>query len=253
MRLTRKNYYTRAANEAYMSASLVKAMLDCPARALAEMRGEYTRPDSAALLVGSYVDAYFEGTQELFIAAHPEIVNSRTGELKADFRKADEMILRAGSDPVFMGFMKGRKQVIKTGTIGGIPFKCKMDVYARGRRIVDLKTVKDMEPMYRAEEGRISFADYWRWPLQMAIYQAIEGNKLPCYLAVITKQDPPDIAVIEIPQHVLDTELDILREKLPYLDAMRKGIVPPERCGKCAYCRSTHRLGGAISLDYITE
>lgn len=253
MRLTRNNYYSREANEAYMSASLVKAMLDCPARALAELRGEYARPESTALLVGAYVDAYFEGKQRLFIAAHPEIVNSRTGELKADFRKADEMIIRATGDPVFMSYMRGRKQVVRTGKIGGIPFKCKMDFYAKGKRIVDLKTVKDMEPMYREEEGRISFVDYWRWGMQMAIYQAIEGNRLPCYLAVITKQEPPDIEIIEIPQHVLDTELEILRDKLPYLDAVRKGIVPPERCGKCAWCRATHKLSGAISLDYITE
>lgn len=253
MMLTKENYYSREANEAYWSASFVKAMLDCPARALAELREEYTRPSSTALLVGSYVDAHFEGTLDDFIAAHPEIINTRTGGLKSDYLAADRMIARAESDPVFMEFMGGKKQVIKTGLIGGIPFKGKFDVYQPGKRIVDLKTVKDFEPLYRPGEGRLHYAEYWRWPLQMAIYQAIEGNRLPCYLAVISKQDPPDLDLIEIPQDVLDVEMQILLDKLPYFDAMRSGFVPVERCGKCAYCRQTHRLDGPEIYTNLME
>lgn len=253
MDLTRDNYYTREANEAYWSASFVKEMLDCPARALAELREEWERPSSTALLVGSYVDAHFEGRLPEFVAAHPEIINSRTGALKADYLATDKMIARAEADPVFMDYMTGDKQVIKTGAIGGIPFKCKMDVYMAGVRIVDLKTVKDFEPLYRPGEGRLHYADFWRWPLQMAIYQAIEGNRLPCYLAVISKQDPPDIDLIEIPQDVLDMEIKLLKDKLPYFDAMRSGVIEPERCGKCAYCRQTHKLTGPTIFNVMEE
>lgn len=255
MKLTAKNYYSPEANKAYWSASFVKSMLDCPARAMAELNGSYERGNSAALLVGSFVDSYFEGKKsfDAFVSEHPEIVNSRTGEFKADYSKARNMIERARADKTFMEFMKGKKQKIFTGEIGGIPFKCKMDVYANGERIVDLKTVKDFSPMYREGEGRLSFAEYWRWPLQMAIYQHIEGNKLPCYLACITKQDPPDIAVIEIPQHVLDTEMEFLMSKLPYLDGIRMGIIEPDRCESCEYCRKTKKLTGAISLDELMD
>lgn len=255
LRLTKNNYHSREANELYWSASFVKGMLDCPARTLAELHEEYKRPDTTALMVGSYVDAYFEGKAAFgkFVSEHPEIFNSRTGELKSDYQKANRMVERVKRDELFMSYLKGQKQKILTGNIEGIPFKCKLDIYRKGERIVDFKTVKDFEPLYRAEEGRVSFVEYWRWPLQMAIYQHVEGHKLPCYLACVTKQDDPDIAVIEIPQYVLDAEIEVLREKLPYLDAMRQGVIEPERCDNCAFCRTTKRLTRAMSLDEFTE
>ena len=60
--LTSENYYSPESNQGYMSASQFKSFLDCEARTLAELHGEYHRPSTEALLVGSYVDAYFEGT-----------------------------------------------------------------------------------------------------------------------------------------------------------------------------------------------
>jgi hypothetical protein len=254
MKLTRSNYHSRKANLAHFSASQIKSFLECPARAMAELSGEYIRPESAAFLVGSYVDAYFDGKKafEKFETDNPGIFK-RDGSLKSEYVRADEMIARAEQDRVFMEFMRGRKQVIRTGFIMGHPFKIKMDVYKKGQRIVDLKTVKDFAPMYKPEQGRVSFAEFWNWPLQMAIYQAVEGDSLPIYLACITKEAPPDIAVIEIPQHHLDAEMDVLTEKLPYFDAIKSGIIEPERCERCSYCRQSKRLAGAVSLDDFTE
>lgn len=251
MRLTKSNYYSPEANKAYWSASFVKAMTKCPAAAMACLRGEYQPPITSALLIGSYVDAAFEGKKAMsrFCAAHPEILNSRTGELKSEFKQARDMIDRAVSDAVFADYVKGRKQVIRTGKIGGLPFKCKMDIYRKGERIVDIKTARDMRSVYTDEKGRVSFAEAYEYPLQMAIYQAVEGNNLPCFLAVITKEDPPDIEIIEIPQDMLDTEMEILRSRLPYFDAVRQGVVQPDRCEKCAYCRATKKLIAPVSLD----
>ena len=255
LRLTKNNYYSQAANQAYWSSSFVKAMLSCPARAMAELHGEYVPPSSTALLVGSYVDAWFGGKREFarFLSSHPEFFHSKTGDLKSEFRKADNMIHRATQDPLFMEYCKGRKQAIKTGTISGVPFKCKMDFYQSGIRIADLKTVKDMNPMYSEGQGKVSFAEYWGWTLQMSIYQILEGHSLPCYLNVITKEDPPNIEVIQIPQHILDTEMEILIEKIPYLDAIRRGIIPAERCEKCSYCRATKKLTEPVSLDEFND
>ena len=252
LRLDSDNYYSLEANQAYWSESFVKSMLQCPARAIAELNGEYSRPTTSALLIGSYVDAYFEGTLDVFRTEHPEIFK-RDGTLKSDFILADKMIERAESDALFCEFMQGEKQTIITGQIGGIPFKCKMDVYCPGERIVDLKTAKDMQPMYKPGHGKVSFVEYWNWTLQMAIYQAVEGNSLPCYLAVITKQEPSDIAVIEIPQAILDAEMEVLMSKLPYFDAMRQGVIEPDRCGECEYCRATHRLNKPINLYELIE
>lgn len=249
LRLTKRNYYSEEANREYWSASFVKAMLRCPAAAMAMEPEE----PSTALLVGSYVDAYFEGTLDSFREDHPELFK-RDGTLKADYLQAEEMIERARSDKVFMEFMRGRKQVIKTGTIGGLPFKCKMDVYKKGKRIVDLKTTRNTEPVYKPGEGWVTFADAWEWPLQLAIYQAIEGDRLPCFLAVITKESPADLAVIEVSQERLDAELQRLLDKLPYLDAIKSGIIEPPRCGRCAYCRRTKKLSGPVSLaEYEKE
>lgn len=250
LRLTKKNYHSERANRVYWSASLVKQFLSCPAAAVAMEQ----QPPSTALLVGSYVDAAFEGPRALerFTDEHPEMFK-KDGTMKADFTKAQEMIERARSDKLFMEYMSGRKQVIKTGILGGLPFKIKMDVYKKGRRIVDLKTARDMKPTYRAGEGQITFADAWEWPLQLAIYQAIEGNRLPCFLAVVTKEDPPDLAIIEIPQRELDAERERLLDKLPYFDAIRQGIVEAPRCECCAYCRRTKKLSGPVPLGNFIE
>ena len=102
MQLTQNNYHSLEANQHYYSSSQIKSFLDCPARTMAELSGEYTRPYSQALLVGSYVDAYFDGVDEFerFVSEHPEILK-RDGSLKAEYVKADEMIARAMQDEVF--------------------------------------------------------------------------------------------------------------------------------------------------------
>ena len=82
------------------------------------------------LMVGSYVDAYFEGTLPTFSAQHPEIFSSRgktAGELKSEYKQASIMIDRAVKDPVFMQYMAGDKQVIMTGEIEGVPVKIKIE------------------------------------------------------------------------------------------------------------------------------
>ena len=252
-KLTKNNYYSDEANRIYMSASFVKSMLRCEAAAMAELTGEWVPPPSEALLVGSYVDSYFEGPKsfERFIAETPEIINSRTGELKAPFRRANDMINRARKDPVFMEYMRGQKQKIVTGEIMGIPFKCKFDVYKKGQRIVDLKTTRDMEPKYKAGEGKLNPILYWGWDIQMALYAELEGHNLPTYLAIITKEDPPNLYLVEITKADRDACMEYLKAKLPRFDAIKRGLIEPERCEHCAYCRATKRLTKPITLEEL--
>lgn len=80
MKLTEENYFSLEANREYMSVSQYKAFLDCPARATAELRGEYEQPKTTALLVGSYVDAHFEGTLEAFKRDNPEVFVTESRE-----------------------------------------------------------------------------------------------------------------------------------------------------------------------------
>ena len=246
---TKRTYYQAP----QWSASLVKSMLTCEAAAVSD----YERPTTTALLVGSFVDAALDGKRayDEFCSEHPEIFNSKSGELKADFRQAQVMVERAKRDPVFMSYCKGERQKIFVGTIGGLPFKAKLDFYQKGRRIVDLKTTKDFAPVWTEDRGKVSFAEAFRYPLQLAIYQELArqntGDKLPCYLACITKQDPPDIALIEVPQERLDMEMKSLLEILPRFDAVRSGAIEPHRCGYCAYCRETKRITEPEVMDYV--
>jgi len=78
MLLTSENYYSREANEEYLSVSQYKDFMGtygkpgCEEYALAKLNGTWVEAmeDSTALMVGSYVDAHFEGTLDLFKAQH---------------------------------------------------------------------------------------------------------------------------------------------------------------------------------------
>ena len=163
LKLTPENYYTKEANMQYVSVSQYKEFngttgkMGCEAYAMAKLRGEVEEVTTTALMVGSYVDAYFEGTLPTFSAQHPEIFSSRgktAGELKSEYKQASIMIDRAVKDPVFMQYMAGDKQVIMTGEIEGVPVKIKIDS-ADGRRITDLKTVRaSRKPFMQRTWGR---------------------------------------------------------------------------------------------------
>lgn len=251
MGLTAQNYFSANSNMKYCGSSQFKTFLKCPAMAMAELKGEWQREESSALLIGSYIDSFFEGTLDSFKAEHPEIFK-RDGTLKSEFIKADEIIARVSRDELFMKYMGGKKQVIKTGEICGVPFKIKMDSYHKGRAIVDLKIIKDFEPLWDEEDGcRKDFIQYWGYDYQAAIYQAIEGNKLPFYICAATKEATPDIAVIEIPQAWIDSAMSIIKHEIGLIDAYKRGEIEPPRCEKCRYCKETKKLSRVISADEL--
>lgn len=244
--LTSENYFSAENNMKYMSCSQFKSFLSCEASALAELRGEYTREVTDSLLVGSYVDAHFEGTLDIFKAKHPEIFTQK-GELKSQYRQAEYMIQRAERDKLFMQYMSGDKQVIMAGEIAGVPFKIKVDSLHKNA-IVDLKTVKDFEPLWNAEKGaRQHFINYWSYDLQGAIYREIvrqnTGEKFPFFISAITKEKPePDLDVLWVPDEDLDIALSDVESLAPRFQLIKDGKLEPQRCGKCAYCRFTKVL-----------
>ena len=256
--LTSENYHTTTANNDYWSVSLFKAFDKCEASGLAMVRGEYEREQTTSLLVGSYVDAYVSGTQTAFIEQHPEIFNSRTGELKADYRKADELIRTIESQPLMVEYLTGEKQTIMSAELFDVPWKIKIDVHG-GDRIVDLKTVKDFEPLYKEGFGRVSWIEYWGYDIQGAIYQKIEqiasgrAEPLPFYIVAVTKEKVPDVAVIQIPQHVLDTALKVVESKIDRFDLVKTGEIEPRRCEICDYCKMTKKLTEPEEFDTETK
>lgn len=80
MKLTSENYFSPEMQQKYMGVSQYKDFLDCPARALATIRGEYKEEMTKPMLIGSFVDSYFEGTLDQFKAEHPEVFNIKLVE-----------------------------------------------------------------------------------------------------------------------------------------------------------------------------
>ena len=243
MLITEENYYSNEVNKEYWSVSQFKAFTRCEASAKAMLDGKIQMEKSEALLVGSYVDSAFDGTLEAFKEEHPEIYN-RKGELYAPFKQADVMIARAMSDPKFMQYMSGQKQVIVTGELFGKKWRGKLDSYIPDVAIVDLKTATKI--------GEIS---KWNYPLQGAIYQALVeqqfGKKLPFYLAVVTKETEPDLHILQIPQSFLDAALDDVAMNIEHLTEVRDGIVDPVGCGECPWCRKNKKLVVESYEDYL--
>lgn len=274
LKLTDDNYYSVEANWQYMSASQFKSFRKCEAAALAELKGEWGRKESLALLVGSYVDAYFSNELEQFCADHPEIYK-KDGTLKADFEKAHTICERLNKDELARLLLSGRHQVIKTGKIAGVLYKAKYDSLLTARQveaickkfpeirnlvpfggpmIVDLKCMKDFEPIWDEEAGeRVSFIEFWGYDIQGAIYQKLDGRMAPFVLVGATKEAATDIEAFYIPDEDLAFSLSEVEALSPRYAAIKRGDIEPEGCGKCAYCRSTKRLSGIKNYRTIKE
>lgn len=255
MTINSENYYSVKANQEYFSCSQFKAFARCGASALANLNDEITQEKSTALLVGSYVDAFYEGTLEKFKDENPEIFR-KDGKLKAEYIKADEIIQKTTSDPMFAKYMSGQKQVIMTGTIADIPFKIKMDSYHEGKAIVDLKVIKDFKPIWE-NHRKLPFIEYWGYDIQGAIYQEIvrqnTGKTLPFFIAAATKEAVPDIALLSIGQDRLDECLNYVIDRLPEIKQIKDGKIPPTACGKCDYCRKNKVITEIIDYRDLEE
>lgn len=262
--LTNDNYYSQEANERYMS---VHQYLDfcghmgvqgCEKRAMASLRGEYEKEKSTAMMVGSYVDSFYEGTLDKFKQENPDIFTQK-GELKAAYKQAEKMIERSLKDKKFQAFMSGEKQVIMTGYLFGCDWKIKMDSYIPHKAIVDLKTSSDnLHRAWKVQDyGYANCAEYWGYTLQMAVYQKIveinTGEKLPCILAFVTKEDSPELKLCYVDQMSLDHALNEIEMNMAGVLMVKNGEVDPIPCGKCDYCKATEPIEEVINIADLIE
>lgn len=255
--LNNDNYFSAENNLKYMGSSQFKSFLSCEAATLCEIKGGYQREVTDALLIGSYVDAWYSGELEQFKAATPELFTAK-GELKAQYRHAEYIIERVQRDKLFSQYMSGDKQKIFTGEIASVPFKIKVDSYHPDKCIVDLKCIKDFQPVYNQEKGiKESFIDFWGYSYQGAIYQEIvrqnTGKKLPFFLAAVTKEKEPDLKIIWLPDDVLAEKLEVIEYLLPRFQQLKNGAITPQRCEKCAYCKRTKVLTEPINYYDLME
>lgn len=249
MKLTNKNYYSVKANKEYYSVSQIKDFMKCEAYAMAKLNGDWVEEPSTAMLIGSYVDSYFEGTLGDFTQKNPQIFK-KDGALKTDYALAEKIIKRIKADELFMLCLSGKKQVIMTGEVFGVPFKIKMDSYIEHEAIVDLKVVKKLREVFYSGGHRQSFIEKWGYDIQLAIYQEVVKQKtneyLDCIIAGVDKQEYPDIDCILIPNDQLEFQRNQLAWKMPAIIEVKSGKREPNRCGYCDYCRATKKLDTLI-------
>ncbi len=264
MKLTSKNYYSQKADMEYLSVSQYKNFFGtlerkgCEAQAMAILRGEFKKEPTSAMLIGSYVDSWIEGSLKKFKEEHPDIFNSRTGELKTDYKLAEKIIERIRRDKKFMQYLSGDKQVIMTAEIFGVMWKIKMDSYLKNMAIVDFKTTDDIyKPIYCPGSGKLDFVTAKGQDFQLAIYQKVvelnTGKRLPCYIAAADRGKVTNIELIQIPQTQLDGALVGVQFGVNRIVKLKSGEVQPDRCGACDWCKETKVITKPIMLSELLK
>lgn len=245
MELNNENYFSQEARKIYTGSSEIKAFLKCEACALAELNGEWEEEKSKSLLVSSYIDAAMSDELVEFEQQNPEIF-TRGGDLKADYRLAEDVFNQMQEDEMFMKYLSGDHQVIMTGEISGVPVKIKIDSYFPEKVIVDLKCMANFDLIWNeVTHQKENFIDYYDYLTQASLYQEVVrqniGERLPFIIAAATKQKYSQRALLQIPQQVMDKKLEFLKQYLPHLQEVKQGKVKPTSCGKCNYCISKQK------------
>ena len=273
MELTEENYYSREANEAFCSASQMKDFCGfplkpgCEERALATIRGEWEPEVTKALLIGSILDALWEGCDaETLVDRFPDCVSTRgktAGMLKAEYQQAIQLYQRTLKDSKFRQFMSGCHQTIMTGSLESLPLKIKMDSYIAGKAIVDLKTTQDASMDFRyfiPDSGqRLPFFLAYGYDLQLSLYQWVvyqnTGEKLPCYIAAVDKKSHPLPMIIQLEQPILDKALEEAKRNAERIIRLKSGELEPIRCeaGSCDYCRDTYECKVMSASEFETH
>lgn len=260
MKLTKANYHSKEANQQYMSVSQFKSFKDCEARTMAELDGSYKRPNTNALLVGSYVHAAFDDPDEMkkFLGENNGAIFKARGGKYSDFEKADEMIETIKNDSFCMFALEGQKEQILTAHLFGTDWKIKVDSVNHNRlTFADLKTTQDLHKRYWSEkyDGWVSFVEAWDYVLQMAVYRRVIaenfGHEYTSYIVAVSKENPPNKAVLHFEPTRFDFEYEYIENEIERMLKVKAGEIEPRKCGKCEYCRSTNILKDTMEISEL--
>lgn len=253
--LTDKNYYSTDANWHYRSKSQYWEFLQCEARALAELKGEY-EPDrnELPLLFGNYLHSYFESEEDhkQFLEDNKKSLykygNPEKG-IKRDFLLADKCIDALKDDDGFNALYQGTKETIVKGEIDGVKWMGKIDCLdLKHGRFYDLKTVDDIHKKHWDEDLHqyVDFTKSRGYDTQMAIYKELikQTFDVDCdpYIIAVSKQSVPDKAVIAFDDNDLREALNDVRMRQEHINAVINGEAEPRACGECEYCRMHKQL-----------
>jgi len=260
--LNKNNYHSSEANQYYMSVSQFKSAIECEASVIAELEGKYERTSSLALTVGSYTHSAFESDLvfDEYVEANRGIIFNTRGGKYADFKQADSMIKAIKNDRFAMFALEGDKEVIFTGELFGVLWKIKVDAINHGRKtFTDLKTTQSLSKRYWSDKYSkyVSFVEAFDYVLQMAIYREIiyqnTGTYYAPYIVAVTKETPPDKAILHFDQSRFEFELEYVKEYLPGIIAAKLGKQEPKRCEVCEYCRATKQLNNTFEIEFLLK
>lgn len=265
MVLTRDNYYSREADIEFMSCSQYQGWLECEAKQMAKLKGHWVDPPKEAFLVGNFFHSYFEGPEaheqfenehltEIYKCKHAKDGTLLIGEPYAPFKQALKMIEVARRDPLIQSLieMPGENEKIMTGELFGVPWRIRTDKYiSDGRIIIDWKTCANISELKwnSSLKAYETFVDTYGYMMRAAVYSEIEkqfagASTDPQFIIVaISKQDFPDKEALYLNHRQrYDYELEVIKDRLPYIRRVKEGFMKPTRCGVCDYCRATKRL-----------
>ena len=258
MELNEQNYFSLESNKEYMSASQFKDFEKCEVEAMDKILGLIEEEKSDALIFGGYIDAYFSGELEEYVAQYKDrLFNSKTGEFKAPFKNIPQVISTIENDDYFLSFHKGKTQEIYTGEIAGVKVKGKID-FDFDDLIVDQKIMKDFAKMWNDKLRKYTdFIENYGYDVQGGVYQELKrqrvGIKVPFVIAATTKEDEPDKALIQIDQYFLDKGLERFKQNAPRYDQIKKGLIAPVGCGSCPSCRRRKKLTQVIMYSQFFD
>ena len=258
LKLNKDNYHSTEANQRYMSCSLFKSFLPqyggCEARSIAILSGEWEEQDKDAFILGGYVHAWSEGKLPEYMAKNPGLCK-KDGTLYAKYEIADKMIETLRNDPLITKAREGEKEVIMTGELFGMPWKCMIDIYNPAlRTFTDIKTCREIGRKYFNETTRQwqNFIEYYGYDWQMAIYAEIERQNrgevdyFKPHIIAVSKEDPPDKMLIHFGTEFIEETLTEIGLFASGVKAVWEGQREPVRCEKCDYCRATKVLTKTI-------
>lgn len=235
--------------------------MTCEASAVAHLSGEYVRPDTNALTVGSYVHTAFEGVEahQKFIDDNSESIFKKRGSGKyADFEQADQMIDAIKRQKLAMFALKGEPEQIFSVHLFGTDWKIRTDVINhQTHRFADIKTCENIYKRFWDDkyDGWCSFVEHWGYVLQMAVYRRalkeITGDDYTPYIVAVSKESPPDVAVINFDPSRFEFELKYVEDHMKRILKLKSGEEEPIECGKCDYCRRSKMITKVIEVGQL--
>lgn len=260
--LTLDNYHSIQANLDYMSRSqYVGFVYECEAKEIAKLSEVWVDVPTTAQEVGQYVHSWNAGTLEEFRANHPNMF-TKANSLRSEYLLANTMIDCLREDPFVMSYLDGEKETIKTAEMYGATWKIRMNVHSLlQRRIVDLRTTRSILEKVWDEAARryVSFLEFYKAPLQMAIYSEVERLAMgraaedwsEFIIVAVSKEKYPNKAVLNMTDPTrLAAELVAVQTNMPRIRTLKAGLAEPIRCEVCNYCRSTKVLNKVVQYFY---